>query len=193
MSDLNLKIIAIKLKLICIISLTCFFCINSYSRDTINKLEQRNIKNINFGIGTGMDFGGIGGNLTVYAEDHLGIFVGLGYNYVGVGINGGLKYRILPKGESSLLTPYLICMYGTNAVIGVSNATSLNKVFYGPSFGFGIDWKGRPGKKFLWTIALIVPIRSADFQNYKDMLKSNYGAVSKSVLIPVRFSFGIRF
>jgi hypothetical protein len=182
-----------KSKLIFILSFVCFFCINTFSQDSINKPVQRNISNFNVGLGLGMDFGGIGGNLTIYAQDHIGGFIGLGYNIVNLGINAGLKYRILPKGEASLFTPFFIGMYGYNAAIAVANAPDLNKIFYGPSFGFGFDWKGYAAKSFLWSIAIIVPIRSADVQNYIDNLKSNYGVEFKNDLIPIGLSFGVRF
>lgn len=62
-------------------------------------------------------------------------------------------------------------MYGTNTVIVISNASRLDKIFYGPTVGFGldIDFK-KTGRRNVgyWSLALLVPIRSAEVDKYMD-------------------------
>lgn len=141
-----------------------------------------------FGVGLGLDYGGIGGNLSVYPSKNFGLFAGAGYALAGVGFNGGLKYRFLPDASAS---PFIMGMYGYTTAIQVSNAEDLNKFFYGPSFGIGIDSRGRGGKRGYWSLALVVPVRGSDVDNYIAYLRTR--GVSISSPSPVAFSIGYRF
>ncbi|MBS1505587.1 MAG: hypothetical protein JSS79_02970 [Bacteroidetes bacterium] len=140
------------------------------------------------GIGLGFDYGGIGANFTTYAGKNFGLFGGLGYAIADVGFNVGAKIRLAPE---SRVAPFLTGMYGYNAAVAVTNATQYNKVFYGPSFGFGLDIKGRPGRNGFWSIALLVPVRGSDVDNYLADLRSK-GVVIGS-LPSVALSIGYRF
>ncbi len=84
-------------------------------------------------------------------------------------------------------------MYGYNAAIAVSNATEYNKLFYGPTFGFGIDYRSSKESIGYWSFAILVPIRSSDVDNYIDDLKTNHGATFSSSLSPIGISLGYRF
>jgi hypothetical protein len=120
------------------------------------------------GLGLGQDLGGIGANLTYYATNRLGFQGGLGYALAGMGYNAGIKYRFL-KGETlSKRTFYLVGMYGYNAAIKVNNNASLNKVFFGPSFGLGFDSKALGASHTYWSFGCLIPFRGDDLQNYID-------------------------
>ncbi len=145
------------------------------------------------GFGLGMNFGGIGGNFLVYPHKNIGIFGGVGYAYAGAGFNVGTKIRFTTNSPTAKVTPYALLMYGYNAAIVVKGADELNKIFYGPTVGFGIDFNTNRAKKGYWTVAILIPIRSSDVKNYIDDLKNNHGVKLDNDLMPITFSVGYRF
>jgi hypothetical protein len=148
---------------------------------------------LNFGIGIGEDYGGIGGNLMVYPQRNIGLFGGFGYALAGFGYNGGIKLRLLSR-QTSVATPSILAMYGYNAAVVVTNNSQLNKLFYGPSFGIGVDLRSKkPSSEGYLSLAIIIPVRSPDAQNYIDNLKNLYGATFSNGLLPVTFSIGYKF
>jgi hypothetical protein len=154
--------------------------------------QPRSSDILTFGLGFGQDYGGFGGNLTVYPQKNIGLFVGFGYALAGFGYNAGIKLRLLPDRGHSKVRPFIEGMYGYNAAIVVTNAPMDNKLFYGPSIGFGLDLgPTTPGKGYL-SLAILVPFRSPDAQNYIDQLNANGVSFSNS-LIPITFSIGYKF
>jgi len=148
--------------------------------------------NINIGFGFGFDYGGLGANLTVYPQKNIGLFVGGGYALAGFGYNAGIKLRLLPNNGTSKVRPFLEGMYGYNAAIVVTNNTQYNKLFYGPSVGAGLDI-GRLEKNIGYlSLAILVPIRSPDANNYIDDLRNNYGVSFANNLLPIAFSIGYK-
>jgi hypothetical protein len=155
--------------------------------------DERRPDVVNIGPGFGFDYGGIGANLMVYPQKNIGIFFGGGYAIAGFGYNTGIKLRLSPDGGKSV-TPFLTAMYGYNAAVAISGSPEYNKLFYGPTFGLGIDIRSRkPSSLGYLSIALMVPIRNADAQNYIDFLKTQYGASFTNDLIPIGFSIGYKF
>jgi hypothetical protein len=147
---------------------------------------------VNLGIGGGLDYGGIGVDLLFYPHQNFGLFAGAGYAIAGVGFNAGVKYRFIPKKQPSTIAPYVIAMYGYNAAVAVKDASQFNKLFYGPSFGVGLDFGLRPGKRGYWSAALLVPIRSSEAKDYMNDLEENEGVEFGIGLLPVAFSIGYR-
>ncbi len=142
-----------------------------------------------FGPGTGLDFGGIGLKLEVVPFPFLGIFGGAGYNFKGLGFNGGLSFKVLPKNK---VTPTLQAMYGYNAVIVVKDADRYSKTYYGPSVGAGLDWKvGRAPNKLFF--AVYFPFRSEQYQKDLDALKSNPMIKFDNEPLPIAISIGFQF
>jgi hypothetical protein len=148
---------------------------------------------VSLGLGLGLDYGGIGANITAYPTKNLGFFLGGGYAMTGFGYNIGAKARIVPNKPAPKVFPFAMAMYGYNAVISVSGASEYNKIFYGPSVGFGIDLRLRPWKMGYWSVALIVPFRGQEVDDYMNDLEDNHGVDFTSGLIPVAFSIGYRF
>jgi hypothetical protein len=147
-----------------------------------------------FGLGLGQDFGGVlGGNLTIYPQKNLGLFLGAGYAVAGFGYNLGVKLRIISDTEFSPFSPYFTAMYGYNAAIAVENASQLNKVFYGSTIGIGFDYRSFPEKQSYWSLGIYLPIRGSEVENYIDDLKKNHGVEMKSDLLPITFSIGYHF
>jgi hypothetical protein len=143
---------------------------------------------LSLGLGLGMDYGGIGGQLLIYPQRNIGIFGGVGYAFAGVGYNVGAKIRLVSDKSKGRIVPFLLGMYGYNAAIAVSNMTSLNKMFYGPTFGIGLDFRGT--RKSYWSLGLLIPVRGAEVQDYIDMLKTDYGAEFKNDLLPIGITIG---
>jgi hypothetical protein len=146
-----------------------------------------------FGIGLGLDHGGFGGNFLVYPQRNIGIFFGVGYALAGIGINGGVKVRILPGGSKATVCPYALLMYGYNAAIYISNAQQYNKFFYGLTAGMGLDIRSRnPASKGYWSVAILFPFRSPDVQNYINSLQANNGVSFTNTLLPIGISLGYK-
>jgi hypothetical protein len=146
-----------------------------------------------FGFGMGLDYGGlIGANFLIYPQRNVGLFLGGGYALVGFGYNAGIKLRFIGKQNASSVSPYLLGMYGYNAAIKITNAEEYNKIFYGPTFGFGLDIKTHKSKDSYFTLALLIPIRGPEVNDYINDLKNNHNVEFKSGLLPIAFSFGFR-
>lgn len=142
---------------------------------------------VSLGVGLGFDYGGVGINGLVYPQKNLGVFIGGGYALAGFGYNVGLKARLT---SNARFHPYATAMYGYNTAIAVTNATQLSKIFYGPSFGAGVDFRSRSRAYF--TAALLVPIRGSDVDDYMNHLKS-MGVAFTNSLPAVGVSLGYRF
>ncbi|HEY4150925.1 MAG TPA: hypothetical protein VGM41_18435 [Chitinophagaceae bacterium] len=156
-----------------------------------HSIESNSYDQVSLGFGFGLDYGGFGGNLTVYPQKNIGLFASGGYALAGFGYNVGVKARILPDhGQAS---PYFVAMYGYNAAVVVVNEQGFNKLYYGPSIGAGVDiWANRSRKGYL-SLALLVPFRSPDVQNYIDYLRNSQGIDFKNNLIPIALSIGYKF
>jgi hypothetical protein len=144
------------------------------------------------GLGLGFDYGGIGINYTVYPQKNIGLFGGVGYAIAGVGYNFGARFQVTPVRQ---FTPFAMIMYGYNAAIQVKDANgpgqNSNKLFYGPTAGVGFDlgWH-RAGKGYL-SIALTIPFRSPDVNNYINELSAS-GVTFANKPSPVGFSIGYK-
>jgi hypothetical protein len=140
------------------------------------------------GVGLGLDFGGFGFNILSYPGKHTGIFAGLGYAIAGPGYNAGFKIRTKPI-SSPEPSFYLLGMYGYNAAIAVSNNSSLNRMFYGPTFGIGFDLAKRTSG--YWSFGLFLPIRDG-VDDYLNQL-SAAGFKPNTGLPPIAISIGYHF
>ena len=181
------------------------FYINRNRQKILTFLNKEEIDSIKYGIipepipfdkasigfGMGLDYGGFGLNFTIYPQQNVGLFAGLGYAMVGLGYNVGAKYRYIPNKAATVL-PYAIAMYGYNTAIKVKNDEGLNKQFYGTTVGVGLDFHSKSKSKGYWTIAILVPIRGSEVKNYIDELKSHPYIKFKNDLWPVAFSVGYR-
>lgn len=148
--------------------------------------------NVLVGVGTGFDYGGmLGGNLIYEHNRNLGFFTGAGLTYAGVGYNVGVRYRANLKNATPRFAPYAIAMYGYNTMLSVENQQSLNRLFYGPSVGIGLDYFIHPKEsRTRWSLALLVPIRNnSTIDNYLQEKQ----IVQQTRLTPVAFSLGYFF
>ena len=153
--------------------------------DNIPDLQPIDV--ISFGLGIGFDYGGFGANMLLYPQKNIGVFAGVGYAMIGIGYNVGCKLR---RAKSEKANPYFIAMYGYNTAIGIKDGEQYNKFFYGTTIGVGLDFKLH--RKGYFTMALLLPLRGQEVQDYLNDLKNNHGVTFKNDLIPVGFSFGYR-
>ena len=145
----------------------------------------------NIGLGIGLDYGGIGAKITGALSQNLGLFGGFGYNLAGIGFNGGLVVNLSPKTK---VQPVLLGMYGYNAVILLKSGTAVVKrdTYYGPSFGFGLQFHGRNENGNFFNIELLFPVRNSDYEDDIHALKSQSN-ISLKEPPPVAISLGYHF
>ncbi|MCH5597629.1 hypothetical protein [Niabella ginsengisoli] len=171
--------------------LACLCSLSFYS-NAQNQIFDPKAEKFNIGFGIGHEYGGIiGGNLIFYPQKNIGLFAGGGYAFAGFGYNVGIKGRFFLKDGASV-TPFVLGMYGYNAAVKVLGSSEYDKLFYGPSFGAGIDWQVGASKKNYLSFALIVPTKISDAQAYQDELDQNGIADFDRELLPVGFSIGYR-
>jgi hypothetical protein len=168
--------------------------VNPSDTDSVKQATNRKftIDKSSLGFGFGMDYGGIGGSILVYPQKNIGLFAGVGYAIAGAGFNAGIKYRILPKNPKATVVPFAMAMYGYNAAVHVKDAMQYDKLFYGPTFGIGLDIKASRKNKDYWTLGLLIPVRKPEVDDYIDDLKNNHGVEFSNDLIPVGISIGYR-
>jgi hypothetical protein len=139
------------------------------------------------GVGVGMDYGGLGGKFEYMFADFTGLFVGVGTNFNGLGINGGAVFKPLHK---KILTPYFIGMYGYTATIRVQNASQYDMTDYGFSLGGGISFKTL--NLNVWQIGIVAPFRSEEFKNHYEYLKDHPYIELENSLLPIQFTLGFK-
>ncbi|SRR5690554_869823 len=139
------------------------------------------------GFGLGLDYGGFGGKLEYILVDYAGIFLGLGYNLTGLGVNGGVVIKPLAKRQ---VTPYFQGMYGYTATVKIEGTNQFNRTDYGFSLGAGIEIKTK--KLNAWQIGAILPFRSKGFNAYYQELIDNPYVSLSGELPPVGISIGFK-
>jgi hypothetical protein len=142
------------------------------------------------GLGAGLDYGGLGINGTFYPKKYLGFFLGLGYNFLGFGYNGGVKIRFTTKTEyTKTITPYLLAMYGFNGVIKTPDIPGASVIVYdGPTFGIGFDTRYSKG---YWSFGILIPIRPNYINDYNDL--KSHGVTFNTSVLPIWITAGYKF
>lgn len=154
-----------------------------------NYTFEREPSIIKLGVGLGIDYGGLGGRMTITPIPHVGIFGAVGYNFHKTAYNVGVTYKILPDKR---VTPVASIMYGYNAAIVVEGAKEFDKTYYGPSMGGGIELNMKKSKNY-WSFGLTLAFWSKEFRDDLDALRNNPGIEFTSEPIPVGISVGYHF
>jgi hypothetical protein len=141
-----------------------------------------------FGLGAGLDYGGIGLKAEFLPAKWLGIFAGGGYNLLDPAYNAGLSFKMLPGRK---VQPVLTAMYGYNAVIKFKGRRELSKTYYGATVGVGCEVKYGTNSNKL-SFALLVPFRSSAFHSRYKELKDRGHKFDPDIL-PIAFSLGCNF
>jgi hypothetical protein len=151
--------------------------------------EPGEYKRAYFGIGLGLEYGGLGFHAEFLPIKYVSIFAAGGYNFNGIGFNAGATFKALPNCK---ITPTLIGMYGYNGVIVVQGATQYNKTYYGPTAGIGGELKvGRRDNKLRATI--LYPFRNEEFDNDYDAMRKNPAINVTQEALPITYSIGFSF
>lgn len=86
-------------------------------------------------------------------------------------------------------------MYGYNAVTiieGNGYSEDFKKTYYGPSFGFGVEFHGKYESANYFNVQLLVPMRSGEYHDDMDALK-NSDSIEINEPCPVTISIGYHF
>ena len=152
-----------------------------------SQIYGQNGQQVYFGIGMGLDYGGIfGGKIEYLPVKNFGLYGGLGYNLLSVGWNVGATYKILPDKNVS---PNLMLFYGYNGVSKVEGAPEYEMTSYGVTIGGNLDIKvGTKGNKL--SVGLFVPIRTQKFMDNYDAMKNDPRIEMKNDLLPIAISVG---
>jgi hypothetical protein len=145
---------------------------------------------ITMGFGTGLDYGGIGLNLSVFPHKNIGIFGAAGYAFAGFGTNVGLKLRTGFDKSTSSFRFFLTGMYGYQTAVAVIKAKEHNKLFYGATIGGGMDLRFFKQSNDHLSFSILIPFRNTDYQVYMDGLTNIYGIEFKTKPSPVNISIG---
>ncbi len=186
-----------KVSLVLCCLLLCYASQAQY-RYNANNGDEDNSK-LHIGLGAGMDYGGIGFKIEYLPIKYLGVFGGVGYNLVGLGVNAGLQFRPLPDKK---IQPILMAMYGYNGVLKIDGANNNNlqqygldgisKAYYGFSAGVGGELKvGHKGSRLY--LGLWLPVRSKEFHDNYDIMKNSTYLTTKTDVLPIAYSIGFNF
>lgn len=143
------------------------------------------------GLGVGQPYGGIGAQLAARPWQQLSIFAGGGYALVGMAYNVGLSLRLMPK---SPVCPFLTGMYGYNAGIIVKGTDRYNQLYYGATFGGGLEIHGRRRAERYLSVQLLFPQRPQAFEDDLEAIERNPNVTLErepwDVTIAVGYHFG---
>ncbi len=120
-----------------ILSFNCSFSQENSSNPKIIKNEDsKSIAKIFFGLGLGVEYGVIGGQIKANVGNYIDLHFGGGYNSIGVSVAFGTSVIFL---KNSRVRPKLNITFGNTHIVNVENASQYNKAYYGLAFGFGTN------------------------------------------------------
>jgi hypothetical protein len=151
--------------------------------------ETADYSRFHLGLGTGMDYGGLGFKVEYLPIKYLGTFAGIGYNLRELGFNAGVQFRPLPDAK---VEPFVIAMYGYNAAMNIKGWEEVSKSYYGFTTGVGGELKvGR--KKNRLYLGVLLPFRSKEFKDNYDMVKNSPGIKLSNDILPIGISLGFNW
>lgn len=167
--------------------------LQTYAQPNSKNENSKNYINSYFGLGIGLDYGGIGIQAEFLPSKYVGLFAGAGYALIDPAFNAGISVKLSPGKK---FCPTLVAMYGYNAVLirkdlyGGMMANS--DIYNGPTVGAGAELKIGKRKQNKFNFGIRLPIRNAQFQNdYEEMKDDGYDF--NPDILPVTFSIGFHF
>jgi hypothetical protein len=161
-----------------IFALSLFFSVSAHAqKDSSFTNKTFPMDKSALGVGLGLDYGGIGANVTIYPQRSIGFFGGIGYTVAGLGFNIGFKARFSLWNTRPSPSIFVAGMYGYNTAY--TSGPERSKFFYGPTVGAGLETTVRPHRIGVWAFAILLPIRSGEALKYDPL--------------PVAFSIGYKF
>jgi len=173
-------------------SILCLFSVATFAQNKgiVNYDDLNDYEKMTAGFGFGFDYGGFGANVTYYPQKNIGAFFGGGYALAGFGYNAGVKLRIMPTPK---FTPFFMAMYGYYSAVHVQDDSRYDKIFYGPTIGVGCDLGTHIIGKGVFSLALFVPFRNSETNDYIDYLENNSNIRFKNKPLPIGISVGYKF
>ena len=167
---------------------------NSIAQSKHLKSEGNNAYiNSYFGLGIGLDYGGIGIQAEYLHSKYVGFFAGAGYALIDPAFNAGVSAKLLPDKK---FCPTITAMYGYNAVIKLKDFTgatsSESKIYYGLTIGASGEIKTGKNNQNKLTAGIRLPFRNNEFHKDYDALK-DAGYKFTPDFLPITFSVGISF
>jgi hypothetical protein len=144
------------------------------------------------GLGTGLNYGLIGGNILFYPQKNIGIFMSGGYQLTKLAFDVGIKLRSIGKSNTSILKPTATIMYGANTYIWLRYQSSYNTYFKGITLGLGLDAHFNGNKRGYWSFDVLYPFRDDETIEYINEMKDE-GMGFRFELLPIVISAGYRF
>lgn len=166
--------------------IACFLLISLYG----NAQDER--QKSYFGLGLGIDYGGIGGRVEFQPVNAIGLFVGFGYNLATPAFNGGVSIKTAPNKR---FCPVFVGMYGYNAAIKIKRAygSDVSESYYGVTAGAGFELYNKTFRNRL-LVEILGPFRSSkfkkDYENYKRQ-GANFAQKPMDVLFTIGYNWGI--
>ena len=154
--------------------------------------EPLKYERLTYGLGLGIDYGGIGMNIGWFPMRNLGFSFGAGYAFSGVGVNAGLRARLLSPVKRYRANPFLFLIYGYNAAVYVENKREYNKMYYGLTLGGGVEVRTRRPHGY-FSLGAVVPFLDSDLYDYIDELETYHNADFKNKPQPVNVTIGYRW
>jgi hypothetical protein len=146
---------------------------------------------IDIGAGMGLDYGGLLGFQAGFSPvNHLTLFAAGGYYGIGFGWQAGAKGLLFAKSTENIFRPFLKAMYGTNSVILVDGIDEYNKIYRGFTVGLGCEFRFGKAKRNGFDVDLNVPLRTPDYWQDYNQVKSDPRVDIQQDQIPVAFSVG---
>ncbi|MEL7145738.1 MAG: hypothetical protein AAFO69_05185 [Bacteroidota bacterium] len=118
-----------------------------------------------FGMGVGLDYGTIGFRGSYNLANNFSIFLGLGYQFAGIGHNIGLQKDFKSKRATQF---FLRAMHGSNAAIKINGLDEYNSTFVGTTVGGGIKVNSIKKTGNFWDFGLMVPFTNELYRLTRD-------------------------
>lgn len=165
-----------------LLSLVVILCINTV------KAQDKSFYNLDFGVGMGMNYGGLGFNLALAPIPFISVEGSYGFNFHKSVMGGAVNFHVIPKNKMNTYGLALKYMYGYNAVLIANGGHMDSKTFYGSSIGISNKLRFGNNKKNGIDIDLIIPLRKDEVDDYHTLLEDE--GYEMSGLTPVTISIG---
>jgi len=143
-----------------------------------------------FGIGFGIDYGGLGARAGFYPIKYLGLFGSVGIMGGGMGWQLGIVGYILPRSNKKAVRPYVQVLYGINAATNIQGGSEYNGTFAGPSVGAGLELRFGKKRKHGFNFDVNYPFRSEKYEERIEAIKSDPHLGSLTEPWVILFSLG---
>lgn len=143
-----------------------------------------------FGLGYGIDYGGIGAKAGFYPIKYLGLFGSVGIMGGGIGWQVGIVGFILPRSNRKTARPYVKASYGINAATIIQGGSEYNGTFAGPSVGIGLELRFGNKRKHGFNFDLNYPFRSEKYDEMVETINNDPYVGSLAAPLTIIFSIG---